>query len=247
MRRQLRPIVIALSLSFAAGAASADGYGPSASTAPALLQVSKWTGFYANGGVGYGLWGAQTTTVDPARGCVSCATTDHAGWGWIGEVGLGYDYQFTDKIVGGLLFDYDFSDMRGKTNDAVFTTGTTSEDSTWFLGVRAGWLMTPDILNYWSAGYTRTHFGGSNLNNSYTGASLSGAHLDSYEAGGWFVGGGLEVAMHDGWFWRSEARYADYSKEARAETGISPVFQLNFDPRVGTATSGIVYKFNWGH
>lgn len=68
MRRQLRPIVIALSLSFAAGAASADGYGPSASTAPALLQVSKWTGFYANGGVGYGLWGAQTTTVDPARG-----------------------------------------------------------------------------------------------------------------------------------------------------------------------------------
>ena len=71
-------------------------------------------------------------------------------------------------------------------------------------------------------------------------------HLASNEAGGWFVGGGLEVAMHKGWFWRSEVRYADYSEEARAETGISPVFQLNFDPVVVTATSQLVYKFDWG-
>jgi outer membrane immunogenic protein len=246
MHRNILPIAIASVVIFAAGAANADGYEPAIKAAPVALQVSNWTGFYANGGVGYGLWDAQTTTDAPGR-CVSCAKTDHAGRGWLGEVGVGYDYQLTNKIVAGLLFNYDFSDMRGRVNDAVFTTGKTNNDSTWFVGARAGWLMTPDILNYWSVGYTRTHFGGANLSNSFTGAPLPNAHLDSYDAGGWFLGGGLEVAMHDGWFWRSEVRYADYSKDARTETGISPVFSLNFDPVVQTATTEIVYKFNWGH
>ena len=113
--------------------------------------------------------------------------------------------------------------------------------STWFVGARAGWLMTPDVLNYWSVGYTQTHFGGVTLD-------FPGKRLDSYDAGGWFLGGGLEVAMHGGWFWRSEVRYSDYSKDLRSETvGGVPVANLNFDPVVETATSEIVYKFNWGH
>ena len=124
MRRQFLAITVASSLIFAAGAARADGYEPIVKAPPVRLQVSNWTGFYASGGVGYGLWDAQTTTDTAATGgCVSCAKTDHAGRGWLGEVGLGYDYQVTDRIVAGLLFNYDFSDMRGRTNDAVFTTG----------------------------------------------------------------------------------------------------------------------------
>ena len=55
--------------------------------------------------------------------------------------------------------------------------------------------------------------------------------------------------MHDGWFRRSEVRYSDYSKGARVITGAPVVSSaiLNFDPVVETATSEIVYKFNWGH
>ncbi len=53
--------------------------------------------------------------------------------------------------------------------------------------------------------------------------------------------------MHGGWFWRNEVRYADYGNEVRAETGITPLFHLNFDPVVATATSEIVYKLDWGH
>jgi len=244
MRRHLRAIAIASFLVFAAAAARADGYEPVVTAAPV---ASLWTGFYANAGFGYGLWGAGTTTVDPARGCVSCATTDHAGRGWLGEVGLGYDYRFTDRIVGGVLFNYDLSDMRGRTSDAVFTTGTTSNDRAWFVGARAGWLMTPDVLNYLSVGYTQTHFSGASLHNAFTGALLvPPARLQSYDAGGWFLGGGLEVAMHGGWFWRSEVRYADYGNRVRTETGITPLFNVNFDPVVGTATSQIVYKLDWG-
>src|ERR1041385_1713756 len=120
MRRQLRPIIFAIALVSLAGAARADGYEAPRVAAPVILQVSNWTGFYANGGVGYGLYDATTTTDAPGR-CASCAKTDHAGRGWLGEIGLGYDYQFTSKIVGGVLFNYDFSDMPGRVNDAVFT------------------------------------------------------------------------------------------------------------------------------
>jgi outer membrane immunogenic protein len=245
MRRQIAPIFVAASLSLAAGAAAADGYDPAPSATPALMQATDWTGFYINGGAGYGFWSADTTTDAPGR-CVSCAKTDHSGKGWLGEVGVGYDHQISSRFVAGVLFNYDFSRLTGRTSDAVFTTAETSMDNTYFVGARAGWLMTPDILNYWSVGYTHTHFSGAPLHNSYTGAPLpGGAWLQSFDAGGWFIGSGLEVAVHDGWFWRSEVRYADYSKGTRAETGISPVFQLNFDPTVGTATTEVVYKFDW--
>ena len=237
--RRLLPSVVAACFMLAGAGARADG------PADASRPIPNWTGFYANAGVGYGLWDAQTTTDAPGR-CVSCATTDHAGKGWLGEVGVGYDHRLSDRIVAGVLFNYDFSDLHGRTSDAVFTTGDTRSDSTWLVGARLGWLMTPGVLNYWSAGYTRTHFTGSALRNSFTGEALPNARLASTEAGGWFLGGGLEVAMHGGWFWRSEVRYADYDREARAETGISPVFQLNFDPVILTATTQLVYRLDWG-
>lgn len=246
MRRHLASVVVASLAALASGPAAADGYEP-ATSATIVERGPTWTGFYGNAGLGYGIWDAETTTYAPGR-CVSCAQTDNGGKGWLGEVGVGYDYQFTSRFVAGVLFNYDFSSMKGHTSDAVFTTAETANDNTWFIGIRAGWLMTPDILNYWSVGYTQTHFSGGALHNSYTGAVLPhNARLESYSAGGWFIGGGLEVAMHNGWFWRSEARYADYRDEARTESGISPVFQLNFDPVVGTATSGIVYKFDCCH
>ena len=243
MRHHIRLVVVSVCLSFAAGISAADEYDPPSAT-PALLQVTEWTGFYLNGGVGYGFWSADTTTHAPGR-CVSCVSTDHSGKGWLGEVGIGYDRQISQRFVAGVLFNYDFSRLTGRTNDAVFTTAETTLDNTFLVGVRAGWLMTPDILNYASVGYTHTHFTGAPLHNSYTGAQLPGAWLNGFDAGGWFIASGLEVAVHDGWFWRSEVRYADYSEGVRWETGISPVFQIDFDPVVGTATTEVVYKFAW--
>ncbi len=249
MHRQLRPILLALSLVAIAGAARADGYeAPARAAAPVMLQVSNWTGFYANGGVGYGLWDSETTTSLPGGACIICTTTDHAGRGWLGEVGLGYDYQFTNNIVAGAFFNYDFSSIKGTIEDqALVASGKTNNDSTWFVGARAGWLMTPSVLNYWGVGYTQTHFEGTSLVSNFTGAPL-GVSTSGITVGGWFLSGGLEVAMHDGWFWRSEVRYADYSTKAAHETFAgAPLFDINFNPIVETATSEIVYKFNWGH
>ena len=90
-RQLLLPIVIASSLIFA-GAARADGYEPVARAAPVSLQVSNWTGFYANGGVGYGLFDAETTANVVGGGAPALPSVDHGGRGWLGEVGVGYDY-----------------------------------------------------------------------------------------------------------------------------------------------------------
>ena len=246
MRRQLLPIVIAATLIMAAGSARADGYAAPKMAAAPMLTVSSWTGFYANGGVGYGLWNAETSSNLAAGGaCIICAHQDVGGRGWLGEVGLGYDYQVGSNIVVGAFFNYDFSDMDGRLDDGRGLSGKTSNESTWFVGARGGWLMTPDVLNYWGVGYTRTRFDGATLD-LITGAPF-GANLAGYDASGWFISGGIEVAMHGGWYWRSEARYADYSSGVRNESNVAPLVNINFDPVVQTATSEIVYKFNWGH
>src|SRR5215467_10411622 len=99
MHHQLRRFLFVLALFSITKAACADGYEPVARAAPVRLQVSNWTGFYANGGVGYGLWDARTTVVAPATGaCVVCDRIDHGGRGWLGEVGVGYDVQVAPRI-----------------------------------------------------------------------------------------------------------------------------------------------------
>ena len=192
--------------------------------------------------------GAQTTIDESGTGaCVVCAKTDHGGSGWLGEVGVGYDYQIGDKVVIGALFNYDFSDVKGRSTMGFGGNGKTNNDSTWFVGARAGWLMTPEVLNYWSVGYTQTHFGG---------ASLSATGGPGRPAGS---PGGLRRR-------RLVPRRRPRSGDARrlvlaqrsplcrlqqggaSETAAGrPVCNLNFDPVVETATSEIVYKFNWGH
>jgi outer membrane immunogenic protein len=244
MHHHLRSLFFALALFSIAQAACADGYEPVARAAPVALRISNWTGFYANGGVGYGLWDAQTTVVNPATGaCVVCDRIDHGGRGWLGEVGVGYDVQVAPRFVLGAFFNYDFSDIKGTISDASLpAAGRSNNDSTWFVGARGGWLMTPDVLNYWGVGYTQARFGGAEL----TGCGACAAYsTPRFTLDGWFISGGLEVAMHDGWFWRSEVRYSDYSREAVREIGPVP-FDINFDPVVETATTEIVYKFNWG-
>ncbi len=245
MHRRLRPIIFAVAFFSLAGGANADGYEAPRIAAPVMLQVSNWTGLYVNGGVGYGLWDAQTTTSVPGGACVVCTHEDKGGRGWLGEVGAGYDYQVSDKIVIGAFFNYDFSDMRGRLDDGKGLSGKTNNDSTWFVGARGGWLMTPDVLNYWGAGFTQTHFGGATLD--FTNGTPLGAHLSASTLDGWFLSGGLEVAMHSGWFWRSEVRYSDYSSNVRQESGVVPAYDITFRPVVETATTEIVYKFNWGH
>jgi outer membrane immunogenic protein len=251
MRRQLLPIVIAATLIMAAGSARADGYAAPKMAAAPMLTVSSWTGFYANGGVGYGVWSADTTTVNPVTGvCVLCLTQTQGGDGWLGEIGLGYDYQMSHNIVIGAFVNYDFSNLEGTVQDqGTFSAGDVEQKSAWFIGARAGWLMTPDILNYVGVGWTHAKFDGGAMNFTFANAGPTSFALSDVSSSGWFVSSGIEVAMHGGWYWRSEYRYAQYDNEIFTDRNAAGAARDNitFEPDVQTATSEIVYKFNWGH
>src|SRR5262245_57331891 len=78
--------------------------------APEAAAMS-WTGFYLNGGFGYGLWTAETTVVVPGGVCVLCENQIQGGKGWLGVVGIGYDRQLTSKIVGGVFADFNLSSL----------------------------------------------------------------------------------------------------------------------------------------
>jgi outer membrane immunogenic protein len=213
------------------------------------VMATNWTGVYVNGGIGYGLWAADSgennagTTV-----CSACVTQVQGGKGWLGVVGVGYDYQITPTIVAGVFGDGNFSSLKGTIQDQQ--SGSWSDikqTSAWAVGPRLGWLPSPQTMTYVNGGYTSARFSGADFVNP----NPTGFSTQSFTTDGWFVGGGVETTfdffgmLGKGWFWRNEYRYASYrSKTLPASNGISVVEDITFKPTVQTVTSEIVFKFN---
>ncbi len=243
-------LTVALGLGVAHAASAADM--PAKAPAYKAPAAANWTGVYVNGGYGYGVWSANSTTQDsPAGPCIVCVNQEQGGKGWLGVIGLGYDYQFAPSFLAGVFGDYNFSSLKGSiANSGPFYEGDIKQTSAWAAGARLGWLVTPDFLAYVNGGYSSAHFSGTTLVTTFSGAP-SGFSTPGFDAHGWFVGGGTETTMNGflgvfgpGWFWRNEYRYASYSNQAIPE-GTKP-FDINFKPAVQTVTSQLVYKLNTG-
>jgi len=203
-----------------------------------------WTGFYVNGGVGYGIWAADQTALNQFGGCFICETQVQGGKGWLATIGAGYDYQFTDRIVAGLFGDASISSLKGTIQDSAGDPfGDIKQTSSWAVGARGGWLVTPKTLSYYNAGYTGARFSGANFVDAITGVA-SGQTTPAFTASGWFLGGGLETSVAPNWFWRTEYRYSYYGSKTIAAAPIANT--ITFKPTVQTVTSQIVYKFNGG-
>jgi len=216
--------------------------------------VASWTGLYLGAGGGYGLWGADTQVhAAPAGGC-PCVSQSADGKGPLGVATAGYDYQFGNKIVGGMFADFNFGSIKGNIEDPQdFTVANTTETTAWAFGARAGWLVTPDILSYFNAGWSEAHFAGGNLISQVTPPGVGAATgfvTPSTNRGGWFLGGGTEMKVYPGWFWRNEYRFAQYSSTSLTETnpatgaGNGDVFS-QFHPYTQTIVTELIYKFNW--
>jgi outer membrane immunogenic protein len=257
MRKLLLGAAVA---AFAAGSAfAADMAVPSPiyTKAPPPAPVYNWTGLYVDGGFGYGMWSADTTTINPTTGaCVLCVTQTQGGKGWLGVVGGGYDYQFSlvgYNLVIGALGSYDFSSLKGTIQDQVpFLAGQEKMTSAWAAGARFGWLATPAILTYFNVGATGAQFSGTNMVATFSGAA-SGFSTPSFSRSGYFIGSGTEIMLGSGWFARAEYRYADYGTTTIPDTnptgatsfGPNPVGSITFHPVVQSARTELVYKFNW--
>jgi outer membrane immunogenic protein len=237
--------------------------GPAVAPAPRPAPVATWTGFYLNGGAGYGMWAADTTTHDDFNGfvCRVCVPIRQGGRGGFATVGGGFDYQATPSIVVGAFAEYDFASIKGSIVGDIGApqprfTAQTRLDRAWYVGGRAGWVVAPAVLTYVNGGYTEARFTGNRILDSFNGApNFVDTTYRNLTVSGWFLGGGGEAQMWQSWFWRSEYRYARYNDgnfvPCRVDGGgcgvvATAMNTVRFQPTVQTFRSEVVYKFNWG-
>jgi outer membrane immunogenic protein len=258
--KKLLLTALAFTALIAGPATAADVAAPVYKAPPPLAPIYSWTGFYVDVGWGYGTWAADTTICSfPACLPLFPTAQTQGGRGWFGTVSAGFDYQFSDRIVAGVLADYDFASIKGTIQDPGPTTGgTETMRAAWAVGARIGWLVTPSVLTYVNGGWTGSRWSGSNLSLTFVGfGGQPASTTPGFTTNGWFIGGGIEVMFAPGWFWKNEYRYADYNTTNLPQVcafagscGALPVGAtldiITFRPRVQTARTELVYKFNWG-
>jgi outer membrane immunogenic protein len=224
---------------------------------PPMMPVAvppSWTGFYVGAGWGYAVSDTNSTVVGFAN---PQGTVSNGARGWLGMAAIGYDYQFNLagwNLVAGVLADYDFGNVTGTSNFQLLSTGglnvgvtgVSKEKSFWDAGGRIGWLITPDILSYFSGGYSQAHFNGMTL--TPVGAPLS---IGSHNYGGWFTGAGIETKIQSipGLYFNTEYRFTSYKEATLPIVGSTAVvglpLSLKQNPSQQTVMSGVHYKFNW--
>src|SRR5262249_22673369 len=143
---------------------------------PPPAPVANWTGCYVSAGWGYGF--LDDGFSNPAGGASAAHPTTHAAaQGWLGAFGGGCEYQFNGSPLGplvvGIFGDYDPMDINNVITDPVndFHHGTLRESDAWFVGARAGILITPTLLSYVSGGWTGAHTDQFNVVNNSNGAT----------------------------------------------------------------------------
>src|SRR4051812_28635817 len=100
----MRKLVLALAalgaVSTSASAADLAARPYSKAPAPMVGAGYNWTGFYIFGGVGGGLWNADSNVVT-YPGLVALTRDQRLGGsGWFGTVGAGFDWQMSNWVIG---------------------------------------------------------------------------------------------------------------------------------------------------
>jgi len=258
----MKNLVLALAAvaAFSTSASAADLAARPYSKAPAPIAAAyNWTGFYIFGGVGGGLWNADSN-VNSTVG-FGALTRDQrlGGSGWFGTVGVGYDWQFS-RWVAGVFADGQFGDLRGSLTDTFFgTEGREKLRTSYAAGARLGYLVAPNVLSYVNAGYSGSEWSGTTQSFLAPGG-VAFSTTPSFRRDGWFVGGGVENNLDifgisaPGWFMKTEYRSAFYDRVTLPETFVPPFGApggptgdaITFKPWVQTISTSLVYRFNWG-
>jgi outer membrane immunogenic protein len=132
----------------------------------------------------------------------------------------------------------------------------------WAVGGRIGVLITPQLLTYFSAGYTEAKFGQVNFDFVAGAPPVAfagfGQTWGSRWYKGWFIGAGDEYALSflPGLFWKTEYRFSEYDVAtnpnrfaANSVIGVPGALTgFSYDSKKWdhTVRSELVYRFNWG-
>src|SRR6202045_4662030 len=119
----MKKLVLALTAiaAFSGSALAADLPARTYSKAPPMMEPTpSWTGFYIFGGVGGGVWDADSNVVTNPGGVAVTRDQRTGGDGWFGTVGAGYDWQFNSSWVARIFADGQFGDIRCSLSDPFF-------------------------------------------------------------------------------------------------------------------------------
>jgi len=221
---------------------------------PAPVAQMNWTGCYIGAGGGYGMYNQEHQALSPTTLAVTGAAATAGGRGWFGTVQVGCDYQFSDRWVVGVFGDYDFGNIRGTFNpvNTPFVGEEKLRDS-WAVGGRIGYLVVPQLLTYFSGGYTRARFNQTDLltGTFFTVPTTLAMSAQTYH--GWFLGSGFEHSLDflPGLFWKTEYRFAQYQAENVPvfvnALGTSTLVEYERNTKyVQTLRTELVYRFNFG-
>ncbi len=219
--------------------------------------VATWTGCYLSAGVGYGMWNQQHFgETDP--GLVPLTNTfTSGGEGWLGRLGGGCDYQLSGGLsswVIGAFGDYDFMSLKSKNFADVSGIGALEKElGAWSVGGRIGYLVDPNLLTFFSGGYTQTRFDQQNLfvTAVVPAIAIPGATIPAHDYHGAFLGGGVEYRLPflPALTVKTEYRY-DWYRSADLPIllgGVATGAGENIKNNVQTVTTSLVYRFNFWH
>lgn len=225
-------------------------FGGTAGTQPAdAAPARQWTGTYVGLGLGVdGIAGKGSAAADMDGGTIEADAKGVGGGDIGGSIVTGYDIQ-AGKFVGGVYVSYDRSahdvSFSAKAADGDLHLDIPSIGSSWLFAARAGYLISPDVLAYVLAGYSRLEF--SDWTASARGFSAS-AQSPSFD--GYTLGLGFEKMITDHLSLRAEYRYS----ALRAETvqhevvedgAVGSIFvEANVDPTVHAVRLLATYRFN---
>ncbi len=214
-----------------------------AGSSPAMAQgacpagcdgATNWTGFWLGAGFGgnAGMIEHDYVVTDDATGnYVNSGNDSYRGAsGFIGTVGLGYDWHVRDRFVLGAFTDFDFGTSEHKESDrwgigggSYKTAGWKMEqNSTWSIGARIGLLTSNTSMFYGLIGYARTDMDVS-VFTEIDGVSIPGRPVSkNIDFSGLVLGAGLEHNLGNGFFLKGEYRYTNYGSES-----FGPVMELD--------------------
>lgn len=242
----------------------------------AQAQSINWAGWYVGAEVGQnefsGNWSTtQTYSPDgssPAAtfsGTSSPTSPDMKDSGTVGAMTVGYNWLVEPRWIVGAEAKWLFGDQTKTINyipgldptpdttpgDGMFSTTTIKAKNAAMLRVRGGYLASPAMLIYGTAGlaYQRVEVAARCPADTFVCNPALGSRGTSMSKNlwGWTLGAGVEYAFAPQWTARLDYTYASYdSKDFVAlqwESGASYGADARIKPRSQTMTAGVNFKF----
>lgn len=198
---------------------------------PAAAEGFNWSGFYAGFGVGAGaVVHKLSTPLVPGL-----SFNGIGGEGFFGQATIGYDHMMTERMLIGVFADGRFGNIGTSLEVPALLGLDASINATYGfdVGLRAGYLVTPNTLAYVLGGYSWQKF-----------------KLDAnpfpftydWSSGGYVIGAGFEAALRGNWTLTGEYRYSRYAAHDIIAGLGGPGGILDVTPSTHTFMMGLNYR-----